>query len=249
MRRVIVLVVALAACGGGNRVVVGAGTTLEDSGVLSAVALTYEEKAGVGVSVVGGSSANVLRLGAGGQTDVIITHHPVAEAVFLMDETFRESTVAFHSRFLLLAPVGSGLDGLTLDQALKAVAADGRTFVARRDGSGTAAYEEKAWERIEIDPIGQQWYVATGLGMGEALLVAAERDAVTLAEEGSYLQAAAVLDLEVVALADEHRNPYRVTLINERGRDLYGWLISDEGLAAIEHAAANLFGSLVFSRG
>ena len=59
-RRSWLLVVALlfAACGGGDRVIVGAGTTTVDSGFMAAL----EEEYGRDVSIVPGSTAELLEL-------------------------------------------------------------------------------------------------------------------------------------------------------------------------------------------
>jgi tungstate transport system substrate-binding protein len=227
-------------------VVAAVGTTLVDSGLLSAVVSEYEAVTGRSVSVVAVSSRSALHLASGGEADVIITHHPEAEAEFLADHAVLETSVVFASDFVLLAPIGVDLDGMTLAQALAGVAASGSAFVARGDGSGTSAYEEAAWAGAGIDPIGADWYTVTGLGMGESLLVASDRNAVTLSERGAYLQAADTVDLVPVALTDLHPNPYRVTLISEVGRPFYEWLASPDGVVAVEQASIDLLGYPVF---
>ena len=247
MRRLIAVICLLMAACGVDRVIVAAGTTLEDSGVLTRVVAEYESRTGETVSVVGESSLNVFQLGSSGEADLLITHHPNAEDEFLKRGEHLSTEVAFASKFALLAPPGSGLDGLTLADALEAVASSETTFVGRRDGSGTSAYEAQVWRNIGLDPVTEPWYTATGIGMGATLLIASDRGGVVLTELGSYLQAADVVGLVPVDLADDHPNPYRVTLLDERARGLYEWLVSAEGVAAIEQASVDLFGTAVYS--
>ena len=65
MRRLVgtVLLVLIAACGGSERVVVAAGTTAVDSGLIDALVEAYEaESPGVHLSVVGRATLDVLEL-------------------------------------------------------------------------------------------------------------------------------------------------------------------------------------------
>ena len=86
MRRAVLaaLLAATAACGSQDRVVVAAGTTVVDSGLVDLIATAYEQShPGVELSVVGEATAQVLELGRRGAADVLITHAPEAERQFV----------------------------------------------------------------------------------------------------------------------------------------------------------------------
>ncbi|MEE9297873.1 MAG: substrate-binding domain-containing protein [Acidimicrobiia bacterium] len=247
------LLIGVAACGSDVRVVVAAGTTLVDSGVLERVVADFEARSDVEVSVVDTSSLRVLELGRRGGADVLLSHHPAAEADFLAEGFAVDSASFMESRFLLLAPsvVAATLHGETLAAALVSIAQRGLDFVGRRDGSGTAAFEESVWAAVGLDPVDSPWYSSTGLGMGETLLVADDRRSIIIAEEGAYLSAARMLDLVPVELADQHPNPYRVTLVADsvEAREFYEWLLSPSGREAIIRADSAMFEEPVYRVG
>lgn len=254
MKRVVaVLIVGLAACGSDGRVVVAAGTTLVDSGVLERVVAEFEAESDVEISVVDTSSQRVLELGRRGGAAVLISHHPRAEALFLAEGIALDSAPLMESSFVLLAPpeIAEVLDGKTLIAAFTTIAARGHDFVARRDGSGTAAFEESVWITAGLAPADSSWYSSTGLGMGETLLVADDRRAVTVAEHGAYLSAADVLDLVPVVISGDHPNPYRITLVDDSAaaRRFFDWLLSPAGSEAIARADAALFEETVYRVG
>jgi len=251
-RSALLLVVAVAACGGQERVIVAAGTTLEDSGILSELVAAYEVSRAGEISVIGESTQRVLDLGRRGAAAVLITHAPEAEGGFVA-EGFAESRQPFvASRFILVGPRDrvAVLSGMTPEEAFARIAAEEWTFVTRGDGSGTEAAERAIWGAAAIEPAGD-WYDSTGLGMGATLQVADQRGALTLAEEGTLLGAEPVLTLVRASLApsDLLENPYHVILVrgaSDAARQFVVWLISAEGRDALRTANEEIFGEQVF---
>lgn len=243
-RLFVVLALGLAACGsGGTRIVVAAGTTVVDPGLMDRVAVAYERShPGVEVSVVGDSTSRVFVLARNGEADVTVTHHPELEADF-RDEAVIDRRV-FESRFLLVGPSerATEITGSEASAALATIAAEGWTFVTRNDGSGTHRAERLLWERAGIDPDGSDWYLETGQGMGLTLQVASQRSAFTIAEEGTFLEAEKSLDLvEVPLLGGMPPNTYvAMAVADSRVVDAAAafveWLSSREGAAAIVEA-------------
>ena len=254
MRRARLLAVAVlmgvVACGGGDggRVLVAAGTTLVDSGLIDALADRYEAvRPGVEISVVGEASAQVLELGRRGGADVLITHAPALEERFLAEGLAELSGVAFSSDFVLVGPPGLvGSLGGPIEEVLAAVAARQLEFVSRGDGSGTHQRELALWSQAGVDPAGAPWYRETGQGMGLTLIVADQVGALTLAERGAYTAAAEQLSLRPLEVEASPAlvNPYRVTLVVERGDaagDFARWLLDEaaEELPAINQELFN----------
>ena len=244
------LSLVFAGCGDSERVVVAAGTTAVDSGLMEIVAQDFERQhPGVNLSVVGESTANILELGRRGEADVLITHAPEAERAFLLREDVSRYESVFSSRFILVGPPSSGLGGDAIE-VMQALGGGAVTFVTRADGSGTHSAELALWEAAGVVPTGQPWYLETGQGMGLTLQVTDQRSAFTLSELGSFLAARPVLSL--VAVVDDPAeallgNPYHATVPSEVGSraaaELFvDWLVSDDGRQAIIAANRQLFG-------
>lgn len=247
------LAVVLSACGAGEtRVIVAAGTTLVDSGLVDRLVSEYEAShPGIEVSVVGRSTSEILELGARGAADLLITHAAAPEAEFLRTHPDAIAVSLFSSRFLLVGPADRAeeLSGVTNGEAFAHIAAEGWAFVTRADGSGSYLRELEVWDDAGIDPSGAAWYAATGQGMGLSLQVASAREAFILVEDGSFRAAEDVINLVPVTTTDVLPNPYTAIVPTPAGSaaDLLEWLVSPAGAAAVAVVNEELFGDAVYS--
>jgi tungstate transport system substrate-binding protein len=246
----------VAACSAGpERVVVAAGTTIVDSGFIEA--LVDEYPGGGSFSVVAASSRESFALADGGAADLLFTHLAEVEDEYVEAHPDVGQAPVFESRFLVVGPPGQTVvrSGADVVDGFSAIAAAGAPFVSRGDGSGTAVRERVIWDLAAVEPAGRPWYIETGQGMGFTLQVTDQRDAFTLVEGGSFFADASVLSLEEVAVTaspDELlSNPYRMTLVdpseNTAARDLFTWMISDEGRAAMLRVNDQLYGRVVYA--
>lgn len=249
--------VSLAGCGRvDQRVVVAAGTTLVDSGLLDELVSAYEARnPGVKISVVGEATAQVLVLGRRGGADLLITHVPQAEESFVAEGRAVRYEPVLESRFVLVGPPDliARLPG-RLDDALRTIVRSGRPFVTRADGSGTYVKELELWPDAGIDPTGQGWYVETGQGMGLTLQVTDQRQGFTLSELGAFLAARHHLGLAAAAFEDDQRlaNLYHLIVVagtpsHEAAGGFASWLVGSEGKDAILAANRKLFGDIVYA--
>ncbi len=237
--------VALVACGGRDRVIVGAGTSIVDSGFIGSVAADYTGN----VSIVGGATAELLELAASGSVSVAIVHDEVQELAYMAAHPDAARRAVFASRFLVVGPpdLVASVSSSTAADVFAEIAANDWTFVTRDDNSGTHVRELALWDLAGISPAAES-YVATGQGMGFTLQVADQRGAFTLVEEGAYLAARDTLSLEPIRLApsDDVLNPYSAILVDEAGRAFFEWLTSPAGAAAVVKANDALFGGVVY---
>ncbi len=256
MRRWLAVVLILAAgCGAGSeRVIVAAGTTLVDSGLIDEVIAEYEAlNPGVEVSVVAEPTALALELGRRGAADLLIVHAPDQEATFVEQGHGFASSPLVESRFVLVGPAeGLAAMGGPVTEAFIAIASGGITFVSRGDLSGTHERELSLWAGLGIEPGSQEWYIESGQGMGQTLLIADQRSGFTLAERGAFLEAQGALSLvDYLVTGDELANPYTAYVptaaSNRDGAvQLLEWLGSEEGTAVIESVNLRLFGEIVY---
>ena len=251
MKRIVAsFLLVAAACGGsGDRVVVGAGTTLVDGGFIDLVVADYEAATGARVSVVGESSQRLLDLARRGEASVLLTHEADALEAFLDDGLATNSTPVFRSQFFLAGPPEVGIAANTFEGAFAEIAEASHLFVGRADGSGTFLAERNIWWLAGIDPEGRPWYETTGQGMGLTLQVASQRGGFVLVEEGTWRTISADLNLTLVPIGDSWPNPYFATLVDGAdgaARDFYEWLSGPDGAAAVAEANRQLFGDEVY---
>ena len=247
----------VASCGASDseRIVVAAGTTIVDGGLVDRLVDDYlATGADVEISVVGAPTAEALELGARGSADLLITHQPQLEEAFLREHPDADVEPVFASEFLLVGPPAQQLveAGTDIVEAVAAIAGAEATFVSRSDGSGTFAKERELWGLAGLEPT-EDWYIETGQGMGFTLQIADQRGGFTIAEEGAFLASTPALSLEVVptgAVPGLLDNPYRSIVVepgvNRASTALQQWLVSPAGRSALERANADLFGRVVY---
>ncbi|HEY8506458.1 MAG TPA: substrate-binding domain-containing protein, partial [Gemmataceae bacterium] len=119
--------------------------------------------------------------------------------------------------FVLVGPPGdpAGVRGAeSAADAFGRIADRRARFVSRGDDSGTHQKERELWAESGREPRGE-WYVSVGAGMAQALRVAHERGAYTLADRGTFLALRAGLELAVCHEGDPLlKNRYAVILVN-----------------------------------
>jgi tungstate transport system substrate-binding protein len=248
-----VLVAGACSSSSDSRVIVAAGTTVVDSGFVHLLVDAYVRDGGKGqVDIVGLSSRQSLVYASAGNADVTITHDPAALNVWLEASPHAVSSPVFASRFVYVGSPDLSFRGGTVDEILVQVASEGVVFVSRDDGSGTHTKEVSLWEANGIDPVDEPWYVRTGSGMGETLLVTDQRGGVTLSEVGAYIAAADQISLVMIDAGTDAPldNPYFVTVVspaeNEAAAEFGAWLLSEVGRSAIVEANDALFGFQVY---
>jgi tungstate transport system substrate-binding protein len=248
-------ILALSACGTQARVIVAAGTTLVDSGMLDELVSLYEaEHPDVELSVVGEATAQVIELGRRGGADVLLTHAPDLEAGFVADGLASRYEPVMESGFALAGPAAAVSEMPSeIVEAFREIARRGMGFVSRSDGSGTFQKERELWTRVGVDPDGMPWYIETGAGMGLTLQVADQRQAFVLTELGAFVAAAPVLSLELVQVVSDPvlTNPYQITVVGdspvESAADAFAaWLLSTQGHQAIISINNQLFGRVIY---
>lgn len=235
----------IASCGD-DRVIVGAGTTTVDSGFMEEL----EESYGESISVVPGSTAQLLELAAQGSLSAVIVHDEAQELQFMANHPAARRSPAFESAFLLVGPpeAVAALPASDPHQAFAAIASSGLTFVTRGDGSGTHTKELAIWEGADIAP-GGPWYISTGQGMGQTLQVADQLAGFTLVELGVFAAATDTIDLQVVPLEDISlmANPYSVIVVDAAGNDFFSWLTGPTGQAGVVAANDAVFDQPVYT--
>jgi len=236
-----------------------AGTTLYDSGLLDSIVPIFEHQSGYHVRVVPCATAQCIRLGAGGDADVLITHAPAAESAFVRTGSVARRMVVAWNYFTIAGPAADPVGvarSPSAAAALLAIARANATFISRGDSSGTNQRELALWRAAGGRP---EWprYFESGQGMGPTLLLANDRKAYVMCDRATLR--AFRSRLELVALRPPEPsliNVYHVMELTPTGRphlNVLGarafadWLVSPAAQDAIARYGVTQFGEPVFT--
>jgi tungstate transport system substrate-binding protein len=165
-------------------------TSTQDSGLLDVLVPMFEKQSGYFVKTISVGSGQAMKMGERGEADVLLVHSPAAEKDFVSQGFGVNRKLVMHNDFIILGPANDPAKirgAKTAAEALKKIAETGSLFLSRGDNSGTHSKEKGLFKAAAITPEGQKWFQQTGLGMGETLNVAAEKDGYLLADRGTYL--------------------------------------------------------------
>ena len=226
-------------------------TSTDNSGLLAYLLPEFEKSTGYRVHVIAVGTGKALRMGRDGDADVLLVHAPEAEKEFVDAGYGNIRRAVMYNDFVLVGPdpVSATVEiSDDIFQALAQIANNELTFISRGDNSGTHKKELGLWRTIDIDPAGR-WYREVGQGMGKVLQMAAELDAYTLTDRGTWLAYRDRLPLVIVSQNDPHlHNPYHIIAVNperynyinsDGAEALISWIISSTGQSLIGRYTIN----------
>lgn len=236
-------------------VVLAAGTTTRDSGLLAHLLPLFEARSGLAVRVIGVGTGRAIELARRGDVDALLVHDQAAEQALLREGIASQRRKVMVNDFLLVGPSDDPADvrsAATAPDALARVAGARELFLSRADNSGTHHREQALWEATQIEPAGA-WYRETGSGMGATLNTASQLGAYTLVDRATWLFFRNRGHLVALHEGDLRlRNVYSVLLVSPaahphvraRARELFDWLVSEEAQTAI--GAYTIDGQVLF---
>jgi len=192
-------------------------TSTENSGLLAVLLPPFEKKNGCKVDVVSVGTGKALKLGEAGDVDVVFVHARSLEDKFVAAGFGINRRDVMYNDFVLLGPPGdpAGVGrSNNAPEAFRAIAAKGSPFISRGDESGTHQKEKEIWASAGVVPRGA-WYVEAGQGMGEVIMMAAEKRGYTLSDRGTYIAFRKKADLVVLGQGERDLwNPYGIIAVN-----------------------------------
>lgn len=232
-------------------------TSIDDTGLLDVLIAAFTKShPDIELSSLAVGTGQAIELGRRGDADVLFTHDSVAE-LRLVDTgaaTHRQSVM--YNNFIIAGPPSDPAHarGTSVADALQAITAKRAPFISRGDDSGTHRRELELWQHAGIDSLARtpDWYFEAGVGMGDALLIAAQKDGYILTDRGTYLRFRSRLDLDVICEGDPPLiNNYGVTVMKgERSaaaKIFAEWLVGTEGQRLIGEFGRSEFGQSLFS--
>ena len=234
-------------------------TSTQDSGLLDVLNPLFEKKTGYFVKTISVGSGQAMAMGQKGEADVLLVHSPDAEIKFMAGGFGVDRLLVMHNDFIVLGPSAdpAAIKGAkTTPEAFKKIAAAGALFLSRGDNSGTHSKEKEVWKAAGINPVGQKWYQETGLGMGQTLNVANEKNGYTLADRGTYLALKKNLSLAILKEGDPILlniyhvigvNPVKWPKVNTAGAKAFSdFTVSPEVQGIIKTFGVDKYGSPLF---
>lgn len=249
------------ACGGDDELIVGAASSLQDSGILDELVNEFKElNPNIGLKPVAGGSGQVMELASRGELDVTITHSPVAEAELIAAGDGVERRPFMHNSFVIVGPDDDPArvrEATSMADAFSRIAQMEAPFVSRGDLSGTHVRELAVWESAGVDPEGRSWFQESGTNQGASLLLASDRQAYTLVDSATWAALVERTGLTLLLIDEEVPNVYSVTLVNPEkhsvnepaARAFADFLTSPPGQAVIERFGREEYGEPLFTPG
>lgn len=210
-----------------QKVLLATTTSLYDTGLLDYLKPMFEKKYNVDLLITSQGTGKAIEVAKRGDCDILAVHSPSQEEAFMAGGNGLNRRCFAYNYFIIVGPESdpAGIKGMKPEEAFDKLRTlgtnntEGVSFVSRGDNSGTHSAEKTIWKAAgynytaEIQKSGN-WYIETGLGMGETLQLASQKQAYTLTDEGTYLAYKGNLDLvPVIEQGDILLNVYSVITV------------------------------------
>lgn len=188
---VVVLFLALPSFAMADTIMMATTTSTEDSGLLEYLEPIYEEDTGDDLKWVAVGTGKALEHGKNCDVDVLLVHAPEAELQYVADGYGIDRRLVMYNDFVIVGPQNdpAGINGKSLEDALKTLADKAITFVSRGDKSGTHMTEMGLWKKVGMEvPDKEKWYVQAGQGMMPTINMAAEKNGYAMTDRGTWIK-------------------------------------------------------------
>ncbi|MEC9093239.1 MAG: substrate-binding domain-containing protein [Planctomycetota bacterium] len=199
-----------------NTLLVATTTSTRDSGLMDILVPIFENTHSIKIKLIAVGTGKALQLGRQGDVDLLLVHSPEDELQFMADNHGIRHEPLMHNYFEILGPKSdpAHISGKDPVEALRLIRQSGATFVSRGDESGTHQREKALWNQLEKQT---KWshYLETGQGIGNSLVIANEKQAYCLCDQGTFL--AMQHRIELIPLAKrtpDLRNSYSILCVN-----------------------------------
>ncbi|MSM41361.1 MAG: tungsten ABC transporter substrate-binding protein [Geobacter sp.] len=163
-------------------------TSTENTGLLGVLLPPFEQRNHCKVDVIAVGTGKALKLGEAGDVDAVLVHARKLEDKFVASGYGINRRDIMYNDFIIIGPASdpAGVrSARTSAEALLRIRAKESPFISRGDESGTHQKEKELWQAAGVKPAGN-WYLETGQGMGEVIIMTTQRQGYTLADRGTY---------------------------------------------------------------
>lgn len=246
----LLLCLSLTGAAQAERLLMATTTSTQNTGLLDVLAPLFEAETGIHLEWVAVGTGKALELGASCDVSVLMVHAPTAEKTFVGKGFGEDRRQIMYNDFVIAGPARdpAAIKGLPPTDALATIRNTETIFLSRGDNSGTHKKELGLWRDAGLPlPEYESWYVQSGQGMMDTLVMAAEMDGCVLTDRGTYITYMATLEdrtpLEVLVEKDPALfNQYSIIPINPNhcpdtdiggARTFAEWMAGDTAQQAI----------------
>jgi tungstate transport system substrate-binding protein len=221
-----------------KEIILSSTTSVRDSGLMDQLVPVFEKNSGYTMKPIYNGSGAALALGQKGEADVLVVHSPTAELTFMKDGYGSDRRLIMHNDFIIVGPASDPAKvkgSATALDAFKQIFAGNAEFYSRGDNSGTDAKEKGIWKQAGVTVADKsadnpKWYIESGSGMGQLLLIVSDKQGYTLSDRATYLANKDNIDLEILFEGDPALlNLYHVIQVNS---EKFPGIVNAEGAKA-----------------
>lgn len=165
-------------------------TSVNDTGLLDMLSAKLLKEKNIELQWVSVGTGKALTLGKNCDVDIVLTHAPKAEEEVMKTGRLQERTPLMKNYFILVGPSSykDALVGKDAKVILKEISIQKYPFISRGDDSGTHKKELEIWSLSGIpkEKLLSPWYMETGQGMLQTLLVANEKEGFALTDIATW---------------------------------------------------------------
>ncbi len=166
-------------------------TSTDNTGLLDYLKPDITSDAGIDLQWIAVGTGKALELGKNCDVDVLLVHAPKAEKKYVKDGYGVNRKEIMFNDFIIIGPKGdpAKIKGKSIKEAFAKITKKKALFASRGDNSGTNKKEILLWKGAGLSvPDKQSWYIQTGQGMINTINIAAERNAYTMTDRGTYIK-------------------------------------------------------------
>ena len=238
-----------------------AANTVGDTGLIKWIAKGFEvQHPDITVAIEYAGALTVLDRARAGHADLVITHHPGSELVFVGEGYGVLRTLIMYNDFAIFGPARDPLrlrDDRDPTDALRKLARQQAPFMVPGARSGTYKKLSELWTAAGIEP---DWpgYEVANASSAATLRNAAAFGAYAFADMGTYFAHRESLGGKLVPLSRDNialRNEYYATVVNREripaanqplAEVFLDYLVSSEGQERIQHFGEDRYGTQIF---
>ncbi len=171
-------------------------TSLYATGLLDYLGTEYQKQhTDTIINFIAVGSGEALKRAERGDACMVLVHAPSLEKEYLDKGIITYHKIFAYNYFIIVGPQDDPANisnATSLEDAMRRIYMAGEEgkalFISRGDNSGTHVKELQLWGQAGLSPQDKEWYLESGQGMGETLVIASEKHAYTLSDIGTYLK-------------------------------------------------------------
>lgn len=197
-----------------------AANTVVQTGIIEDLVRYYQRDHDVVINIYNGGALTVLARGREGKADIIITHHPPSETIFVAEGYGKRRYSLMANQFALFGPKDFNhglLNEPDIFAALNKLYQAEVEFYVPHSLSGTYKKIDNLWSSIRITPAWQE-YRNTQASSASTLISADLMEVFTFADMGTFLANRKNMLGNIIPLVRDHvalRNLYSVILVDK----------------------------------